>query len=168
MFLAGFVASNKQLMRIRLKTVRSHLQANWTAPVKANFGTLYAKVLKEILAREDRLWSVRIPQMIQAYFEDMEKLLAALTVRAKSGALLKIAVATSAYGGIVIPVDFILAEIAEQSGWELQDVQVVRRLRSSAQLWKHEDGSKKVPELRESIVILKFPNNSRHGQRRGQ
>jgi len=72
--------------------------------------------------------------MIQAYFEDMEKLLAALTVRAKSGALLKIAVATSAYGGIVIPVDFILAEIAEQSGWELQDVQVVRRLRSSAQL----------------------------------
>jgi hypothetical protein len=69
--------------------------------------------------------------------------------------LLKIAVATSAYGGVVVPVDLILAEIAEQLGWELKDVQVVRRLRSSAQLWKHENTSKKVPELRESIVILK-------------
>jgi len=54
-----------------------------------------------------------------------------------------------------------LAEISEQVGWELQDVQVVRRLRSSAQLWKHEDRKKKVPELRESIVILKFPGSRR-------
>jgi len=95
--------------------------------------------------------------MVQAYFEDMERLLAALSVRANPGALLKIAVATSAYGGVVVPVDFILAEIAEQANWELQDVQVVRRLRSSAQLWKHEDRDKKVPELRESIIILKYP-----------
>lgn len=161
LFLAGHVADNSQLMRIRLRTLRSHLQANWKAPVKASFGTVYAKVLKEILARKDKLWCARIPEMIQAYFEDMERLLAALSARANPGALLKIAVGTSAYGGVVVPVDFILAEISEQVGWELQDVQVVRRLRSSAQLWKHEDRQKKVPELRESIVILKFPGSGR-------
>jgi DNA modification methylase len=161
MFLAGFVADNNQLMRIRLRTIRSHVQANWKLPVKTGFGTVYAKVLKEILLRKDRLWSARIPQMIQAYFEDMEELLAALSERANPNALLKIAVATSAYAGVVVPVDFILAEIAEQAGWELQDVQVVRRLRSSAQLWKHENRDKKVPELRESVVILRFPSGSR-------
>jgi DNA modification methylase len=160
MFLAGLVTDNKQLMRIRLRTVRSHVQANWKAPIKASFGTIYAKILKDILNRKDELWSARIPQMIQAYFEDMEELLAALTERANPSALLKIVVATSAYGGVVVPVDLILAEIAEQVGWELHDVQVVRRLRSSAQLWKHEDRDKKVPELRESVVILKFPNGS--------
>ncbi|MCX6993584.1 MAG: hypothetical protein NT011_10645 [Kiritimatiellaeota bacterium] len=157
LFLAGHVKDNSQLMRIRLQTVRSHVQANWKAPVRVSFGTIYAKVIREILARKDKLWSARIPQMIQAYFEDMERLLNALAARANPGALLKIAIGTSAYGGVVVPVDFILAEIAEEAGWDLKDVQVVRRLRSSAQLWHHEDREKKVPELRESIVILKFP-----------
>jgi len=157
LFLAGFVRNNSQLMRIRLRTIRSHVQARWKDPVKSSFGTIYAKILKEILVRKDELWCARIPKMIQAYFEDMERLLVALTDRANRGALVKIAVATSAYGGVVVPVDFILAEIAEQVGWELQDVQVVRRLRSSPQLWKHEDRNKKVPELRESVVVLKFP-----------
>ena len=153
LFLAGHVIDNRQLMRIRLRTVRSHVQANWKAPLKASYGTMYAKASKEIIARKDKLWCARIPEMIQAYFEDMERLLTALSARANPGARLKITVGTSAYGGIVVPVDFILAEIAEEAGWELQDVQVIRRLRSSAQLWKHEDREKKVPELRESIVI---------------
>lgn len=157
MFLAGYVCDNQQLMRIRLRTLRSHLQANWKAPVKARFGAMYAKAVKEIVARKQALWSVRIPEMIQAYFEDMEKLLVDLSNRANPGALLKIAVGTSAYGGVVIPVDFILAEIAEQTNWELQEIQVVRRLRSSAQLWSHGDRDKKVPELRESIIILRYP-----------
>ena len=157
LFLAGYVKDNSQLMRIRLQTVRSHVQASWEAPVKTSFGTMYAEAIKEVLAHKDKLWDKRIPTMIQAYFEDMERLLTALTARANPGALLKIAVGTSAYGGVVVPVDFILSEIAEQAGWELKDVQVVRRLRSSGQLWHHEDSEKKVPELRESIVILKMP-----------
>jgi hypothetical protein len=166
LFLAGFVKNNDQLMRIRLQTVRSHLQANWKMPVKKSFGAMYARVIKEILIGKGKLWSTRIPQMIQAYFEDMENLLTTLSKRANPNALLKIAVATSAYGGLVVPVDFILAEIAEQAGWELQGVQVVRRLRSSPQLWTHENRDKGVPELREGIVILRLPNTTRRGVRK--
>ncbi len=93
--------------------------------MKTSFGTMYAEVDKRMaLAHKDKLWDKRIPTMIQAYFEDMERLLTALTARANPGALLKIAVGTSAYGGVVVPVDFILSEIAEQAGWELKDVQV--------------------------------------------
>jgi DNA modification methylase len=157
LFLAGHVADNDQLMRIRLRTVRSHLQANWNRPVKESFGSLYSKVIKELQARKRDLWNARIPEMVQAYFEDMERLLSALAKRATPNALLKIVVSTSAYGGIVIPVDFILAEIAETAGWLLKDVLVVRRLRSSAQNWKHEEAGNKAPVLRESVVILRFP-----------
>ena len=166
-FLGGFVSNNYELMRIRLRTLRSHLQANWKAPVKTDFGTLYAKVVKEVLVRQDKLWSKRIPEMIQAYFEDMEQLVSALAARANKGASLKIAVGTSAYGGIVVPVDLILAEIAERSGWELREIQVVRRLRSSAELWKHENHQKEVPELRESIVILRYPTGSGTARAKG-
>lgn len=155
MFLGGFVKSNEELMQIRLKTLRSHVQANWKSPTRENFGTIYAKVIKDVLARKDEFWSPRIPEMVQAYFEDMEKLIQALERRANDHALLKIAVATSAYGGVVVPVDFILAEIAELNGWELKEVQIIRRLRSSAQHWKHQDHENRVPELRESVVILR-------------
>ncbi len=157
MFLTGVVTNNQELMQIRLKTVRSHVQANWKAPTKSEFGVLYAKTIKEVQTRVDALWCARIPEMVQAYFEDMEQLLKALAARANPNALLKIAVGTSAYGGIVVPVDLILAEIAEAVGWEMKEVQVVRRLRSSAQLWKHEDSGKNVPALRESIVVLRSP-----------
>lgn len=159
LFLAGHVANNDQLMRIRLRTVRSHLQANWNRPVKESFGSLYSKVIKELHARKEGLWNRRIPEMVQAYFEDMERLLSALSKRATANALLKIVVSTSAYGGVVIPVDFILAEIAETTGWQLKDVLVVRRLRSSAQNWKHQETGNKAPALRESVVILRFPQN---------
>lgn len=155
LFLGGFVKTNADLMRIRLKTVRSHLQANWLPPKRDGFGALYAKVLKEVCEKKDLLWSERIPQMIQAYFEDIEALLTALKARANKDAKLKIAIGTSAYGGIVIPVDLIIADIGERLGWLLEDVNVVRRLRSSGQHWKHETAKGDVPELRESIVVLR-------------
>lgn len=157
LFLSGFVTNNQELMKIRLKTLRSHVQANWKPPIRSDFGVLYAKVLKEIEARKDNLWSTRIPAMIQAYFEDLERLLLALKARANKNATLKIVVATSAYAGVIVPVDLIIADIAESSGWLLEKVQTIRRLRSSAQLWKHENSHNTDQELRESIVILRAP-----------
>lgn len=154
MFLAGFVSDNSELMKIRLRTVRSHVQANWKLPTQESFGAIYKKVFQELEQKKDSLWSNRLLSMIQAYFEDIQTLLEALKARANGNAILKIAIGTSAYGGTVIPVDLIIAEIAENSGWLLKDVKVVRRLRSSPQLWKHED-IKDVPELRESIVLLR-------------
>lgn len=157
LFLTSAVTNNAELMRIRLQTVRSHVQANWKAPQKSKFGAIYDKCVKELQGNLEKLWSTKIPLMIQAYFEDMEKLLTALAARAKPKALMKIAVGTSAYGGVVVPVDLILADIAEAAGWQLTEVQVIRRLRSSPQLWKHEDNEQKVPALRESIVVLRMP-----------
>lgn len=157
MFLGGFVSDNQQLMKIRLQTVRSHVQANWALPTQSSFGVVYQKVFDELKEKKDMLWSTRLLSMIQAYFEDIEKLLRELKSRARADASLKIAVGTSAYAGVVIPVDLIIAEVAEGCGWLLKEVQVVRRLRSSAQLWKHEDVNNQVPQLRESIVILRAP-----------
>jgi DNA modification methylase len=158
LFLTEQVGNNDELMKIRLRTIRSHVQADWKPPEKETFGTLYAKAIKELQEKKSKLWSPRLLEMVQAYFEDMERLLAALAARANPNALLKIAVGTSAYAGVVIPVDFILSEIAEAAGWETKDVAVVRRLRSSAQNWKHEDLQNNVPALRESIVVLRFPS----------
>ena len=156
LFLGRFVGSNSDLARIRKSTIRSHVQANWEPPERASFGQLFTKVIGDVRSRSEILWDHRIPAMIQAYFEDMERILLRLRRLAEPGAAVWIVVATSAYAGVEVPVDFIIAEIAERSGWFLSDVGVIRHLRSSGQhANKLGEEVSRALHLRESIVILK-------------
>lgn len=165
LFLAGFVDSNNSLMKIRLKTVRSHVQASWEKPINDDFGVLYRDCISTIRDSTDLLWSDRLPCMVQAYFEDMEKILRGLRNRALDNASLWLVVSTSAYGGIEIPVDLILAEIGQRSGWFLREVGVLRHLRSSSQHVKHVDeAARKSVPLRESVVIF----DAMRGRARGK
>jgi hypothetical protein len=155
LFLGGFVKSTKALRRVRLNTVRSHVQANWKPPKKDEFGPLYRECITKIRDRLDDLWDPRLAVMVQAYFEDMETVLRALRHRALKNASVWLVVSTSAYGGVEVPVDLILAEIAERSGWYLREVGVLRHLRSSSQHVRHvEQQHRKAVPLRESVVIL--------------
>ena len=155
LFIGGFVDTNKTLMKVRLKTVRSHIQANWKSPHNDEFGSLYANCISNIRERSDELWNPRIPEMIQAYFEDMEKILRGLRQRSANNGSVWLVVSTSAYGGIEVPVDLILAEIGQRVGWFLREVGVLRYLRSASQHVKHvEDKDRKSVPLRESVVIF--------------
>lgn len=167
LFLGGFVRSNKSLMKIRLQTVRSHLQASWEDPIREDFGTLYSDCISLLQERVENLWNPRIPTMVQAYFEDMEEIFKGLRRRALDNASLWLVVSTSAYGGVEVPVDLILAELGQRNGWFLRDVGVLRYLRSSSQHVKHvEDEKRKSVPLRESVVIFDAskPSQSKRGR----
>lgn len=155
LFLGKFVSTNKSLMRVRLDALRSHLQASWKQPKKSDFGALYKRCINEVLEAQDELWDERIPTMIQAYFEDMESILRALRKRALPNASAWFVVSTSAYAGVQVPVDLILADIGQRAGWHLREVGVLRYLRSSSQQMNGL-ASKDRPAvpLRESVVIL--------------
>ena len=107
LFLGKFVESNAELAAIRKTTIRSHVQTNWEQPGRASFGQLFSTVMKDVNSRSEILWDHRIPSMIQAYFEDMERVLLRLRRLAFPGASVWIVVATSAYAGVEVPVDFI-------------------------------------------------------------
>lgn len=155
LFLGGFVESTKSLMKVRLETIRSHVQAKWKHPVKNEFGTLYQDCIYNIQEHIEDLWDPRIPKMIQAYFEDMETILVGLRRKAVDNASVWLVVSTSAYAGVEVPVDLILAEIGQRAGWFLREVGVLRYLRSSSQHVKHvEDIDRKSVPLRESVVIF--------------
>jgi hypothetical protein len=155
LFLGDFVDSNQALMKVRLRTMRSHVQANWTQPKKDQFGTLYRDCITKLRGAGQELWDPRLPTMVQAYFEDMETVLTQLRARVRKNGSVWLVVSTSAYAGIEVPVDLILAEIGQRSGWFLREVGVLRYLRSSSQHVEHVDDSerKSVP-LRESVVIF--------------
>jgi hypothetical protein len=155
LFLGKFVKTQEQLYNLRFGTMRSHVQVKWELPTVDAFGTRYQESVEQIRQRSDLLWNKRIPQMIQAYFEDMRKILIALKRKAADDAKVWIVVSTSAYAGVEVPVDLIIADIGSQTGWFLQEVGVIRYLRSSGQHWKKLSiPSAQKPKLRESVVIL--------------
>src|SRR5258708_6086205 len=162
LFLSKTILSSKALYSHRLHTLRSHVQAKWPDPTRANFGPLYDQCFEEIRQREEALWNKRLPIMIQAYFEDIESILKNLRKLAMPNAHLWFVVSTSAYGGVEIPVDLIAAHVGERAGWSLKDVNVIRRLRPSGQHTNKVSGiTVRVPRLRESIVVFEAGGDNR-------
>ena len=150
LFMGGFIHNNEELYRLRLNTVRSHVQAAWPNPVEHDFGKYYTRVMKHILDHQDQLMCKRIPLMVQAYFEDMQHILRTLYVQAKEDAQVWIVVSTSAYAGMEVPVDRIIGDIGKSVGFELKRVSKMRDIRKRKTKY-----SGNIDFLRESLVILK-------------
>ncbi len=161
LFLGDFVASTKDLMQIRLRTIRSHVQASWKRPTRDEFGVMYRKCIESLREVADGLWDKRLATMVQAYFEDMDDVLRALRGRALPTGTVWLVVSTSAYGGVEIPVDLILADIGQQAGWFLREVEVLRYLRSSSQHVENGEDPKGAIKLRESLLIFDAQGGSR-------
>ncbi len=151
LFVGGFVSNNAELRQIRLKTIRSHVQVKWkgSTEVDNNLLRLVVNQLKE----RGSPWNKRIPEMIQAYFHDMQNILVQAKRLLRKGGEAWIVVSTSAYMGIQIPVDLILAELGTEAGLKLTGIYVLRQLRAAGQQWVGL-GSKGLP-LRESLIVLK-------------
>ena len=156
LFLGKFVRSQEDLQALRLRTVRSHVQVDWDNPKHLDFGPLFMDSFSQIKEHSDSLWNKRIPTMIQAYFEDIKQVLGNLKRLSQQDASVWIVVSTSAYAGVEIPVDLIIADIGSQTGWLLREVKVMHYLRRvPGQQWnKLYERKNKRPHLRESIVIL--------------
>ncbi len=149
LFLGHFVNDTDELYELRLKAVRSHLQAKWKDPTKSDFGTLYDGAIEHVRGNVDRLMNPRIPSMIQAYFEDMAKILSDLKSLARDGAQAWLVVSNSAYADREIPVDLIIADIGASLGWKLKEVAVLENIQRRKS--RH---SPSIDTLRESLIIF--------------
>jgi hypothetical protein len=151
LFLANYVKDNKELSGIRLKTLRSHIQVDWPRETSVECDLLTPILNK--LNTSDKLWSARIPLMVNAYFDDLNKIINVIVQKLRRGGQIWLVVSTSAYGGVHIPVDLILAELANESGLALEGIHRLRDLRTSAQ--QYLQLNTKLPPLRESLIILR-------------
>ena len=150
LFLGQFVKNRDELYNLRLRTIRSHIQAKWKNPSFSNFGELYKNSMEHILQHESELMHKRIPVMVQAYFEDMLNILKQLRNKAEKNAQLWMVVSNSAYANKEIPVDLIIAEMANLANWKLKEVGVLRDIKRRKT--KH---SPNINTLRESVIILR-------------
>ena len=95
------------------------------------------------------------PNMIRGYFTDMDKVLKEIYKALSSGGTCYIVVDQSAYVGVIISTDTILALLAERTGLVVDKILVCRKAATSGQQLKQYPYLKST--LRESIVCLRKP-----------
>ncbi len=101
----------------------------------------------------ERLWNIRIPSVVRGYFDDTHTLLKNLYQQTANGGYVGIVVGNSAYTGVIIPTDILVADIAEEIGFKVKNIFVTRHLTTSSQQKQELEYLKNY--LRESIVLLK-------------
>lgn len=152
LWLGGYVNEYSELRPIRSGSVRSHLNAFPSGNRDILFENKYLSLLLAELSTR-HLWSKKIPKMIEFYFDDINKLLVNLFAKLKKNGFCKIVVSNSAYGGLVIPTDLVLSSFAEQIGYKVEKIEVIRYIITSSQQYKQTNSDKKY--LRESIIHLR-------------
>ena len=111
------------------------------------FWRMIDPILKKM--SEVKLWSARLPEMVKSCFADLTQGIRVV----RKGGKAWIVGSTSAYGGIEIPVDLILADIATSRGWKLEGIHLLRNMRAAGQHWAFLEPGSSHP-LRESLIVL--------------
>jgi hypothetical protein len=94
-----------------------------------------------------------LPNMLRGYFEDMHKFLSRSAKGMPTGSYMAIVVDQSAYLGVLVPTDLILAEIGISLGFTLEKLVICRRAKTSGQQMNMQPALGEV--LRETAVILR-------------
>lgn len=149
LWMGGFVESYDDLKVLNRRGLRSHVETilKRTDDFEVPEVEQYAKLLDGL-----ELWDKRIPNAVRGYFIDMSKVLESLVKVLKPTGKAVIVVGNSAYGGVVIPTDALLAKIATRVGFRVEKLSVARSLTTSSQ--QRSMLGDRMSYLRESILIL--------------
>ncbi len=141
-----FVKNFEELKAIRFGILRSHIESKVRNDEKPPHPAVEEVI--EALSRK-KLNNPKIPDMITAYFVDMQKVINEWYRVLAPGAKVAMVVDNVRFEGEMIPVDLILSEMAEEVGFDVKEIIVARYKGNSSQQMKKYG---KVP-VRESIVI---------------
>lgn len=149
LWLGEFVKSKEELRELRLTGFRSNTNSLKSKPI------IYQNEnLEKLINLFDiqKLWDKNIINVVRGYFDDTKTLLEKIYQKTQKGGYTGIVVGNSAYTGVIIPSDLIIAEIAEEVGFKVKNIFVTRHLTTSSQQKQQLEPLKEY--LRESIVFL--------------
>ncbi|HHT9133722.1 MAG TPA: hypothetical protein ACFYD2_02360 [Candidatus Avalokitesvara rifleensis] len=145
-----FVKDFKELRSIRNNILRSHIESRIDAAESASHPAL-AEAIEALMGKN--LNNPRIPHMLIGYFNDMAKVIKEWKRVLARGARVAMVVDNVRFEGELIPVDLILSELAQRTGFEIQKIIVCRYKGNSSQQMKTYG---RVP-VRESVVLWRKP-----------
>lgn len=149
LWLGDFVTEKEEFRLLRNTGFRSNTNSLNHKPIiykNENLENLIS------LFDSDKLWNTRIPSVVRGYFDDTHTLLKKLYEQTVEGGYVGVVVGNSAYSGVIIPSDVLVADIAKAIGFKVKSIFVTRHLTTSSQQKQELEVLKNY--LRESIVLL--------------
>jgi hypothetical protein len=147
LWVLGFIKNYDELRSLRNRTIRSHVQVKH-GDIEIIDSQELRNVIGKLSENTKDHWNKEIIGMIKGYFLDMKNLFIELRKKMQSEKKIFFNVANSAYYGVEIKVDMIMAEIAENCGFKVEEVRKARDLKPSSQQ------KDLIDSLRESIIVL--------------
>ena len=148
LWFGGFVDSYESIGRFRKASLRSHLGADLTR----SYGRVDS--LERLITLMDSgasSWRMGVPELLRGYFDDMRMTLRHCKTLVGNGKCF-VVVGNSAFAGVIIPTDVILANLGLECGFKKAEILVARHLtvapQQRTQLANLEDN------MRESVVVL--------------
>ncbi len=149
LWLGEFVSEKEEFRKLRNTGFRSNTNSLNHKPI------IYRnEYLENIISffEPQKLWNNNIPNVVRGYFDDIYTLLNKLYQQTSINGYVGIVVGNSAYSGVIIPTDSLIAEIAREIGFKVKSIFVTRHLTTSSQQKQELEYLKNY--LRESIVLL--------------
>jgi hypothetical protein len=138
----GYLRSAKDNRDLRMKTIRSHVQIARDFTSRELKSKALEKTIRKLRAARDDLWNKHIPDMIAAYFGDMNTIFTGLHDRIVAGGRIYAVFGDSRYAGIDVPVAKIVTEILLELGYRIERSVPFRSMRASPQ----QGGMRELPE----------------------
>ena len=129
-WLGGFVDSYKGFAKYRSIAMRSHVNSKFDHTIQNNIPDVdsIAKLISTY-----NIWNKNIPDMLRGYFDDMFEILQRQATLLVKGGKCFIVVANSGYKGIMVPTDLLICDIAEKTGYKVNNIFYARKIRASGQ-----------------------------------
>lgn len=125
LWFGGFVQEYADATQLRKRSVRSHLGADLNAPART------VDELEELIELMDAdASSVRMgmPTALRGYFEDMATVLEQSRVVLRPGGTCNVVVGNSAFAGVIVPTDLLIARLGLEAGFEKVRIERARHL----------------------------------------
>lgn len=143
-----FVRNFEELKALRFGILRSHIESKVDAADQPPHPVVQ-EVVDILRQQRKKLNNPRIPDMLTAYFVDMRKVIDEWARVLAPGAKVAMVVDNVRFEGELVPVDLVLSEMAEDVGFQVEQVLIARyKGNSSQRMGKYG----RVP-VRESVVI---------------
>ncbi len=125
LWFGDFVTNYDDLLALRKRSLRSHLGADLSRPADA------IPELEDLITLMDPTassWRMGVPAALRGYFDDMLQTLKQCRALLDCNGRCFVVVGNSAYAGVIVPTDLLLARLGISAGFEEVKVHVVRHL----------------------------------------
>jgi site-specific DNA-methyltransferase (adenine-specific) len=149
LWFGGFVDTYNDMIAFRKRSVRSHLGAALNGDVAP---LPEIDDLIDLIDPDSYAIRMRVPALIRGYFSDMAAILNCCREVLKKKGTCFVVVGNSAYGGVIIPTDALIAHLGLRAGFESAAVVPVRHLTVAPQQRNELHGREEF--MRESVVVM--------------